>query len=193
VRGPDTNFSSGAATVTPSKDVRGLLRPGDRIMVEGSADARKIYTVAAINGAQDVTLSESFSCRGGSANCGPGKVTLVSGYGSPALWVDTVVDGAAQWSYDVFFTVSLWFYSFKKRPWNTPISFDCPSFSRHTHTKTDASPHALFRPLCVSCARAPRWATCCLWRWCRRVTAGATSSATGWRTGAWSATHDSPR
>ncbi len=41
----------------------------------------------------------------GGGNCGTGKaVYLVEDYGAPQVWVDTVVEGAAQWEYDVWFT-----------------------------------------------------------------------------------------
>ena len=98
----DTSGSNGEPTAVPSKDARGILRPGDKVLVEGSVDPREVFTVAAINGANALTFSETFYC---GSNCGSGKaVTLITDYGSPELWVDTVVEGAAQWAYDVFFT-----------------------------------------------------------------------------------------
>jgi len=106
----NTNLSNGIPVLAneQSVDVRGLLRPGDRIRVDGSKDAHKVYTVAAINGRQDFTLKETFECVGSSSSdvgCGSGKgVYLVRDYGSPALWVETIVEGAAQWSYDIYFT-----------------------------------------------------------------------------------------
>ena len=107
----NTNSSNGNPVLTNelSVDVRGLLRPGDRIRVEGSKDAHKVYTVAAINGRQDFTLKETFECvvsvGRSDVICGGGRsVYLVRDYGSPALWVETIVEGAAQWSYDIYFT-----------------------------------------------------------------------------------------
>ena len=99
----DTNTSSGTPDLVPHGDLRGLLRPGDRIRVEGSLDPWRVFTVAEIDGRQRLTLHETFHCLAGSG-CGAGKaVWLVEAYGAPEAWVETVVEGASQWAYDVHF------------------------------------------------------------------------------------------
>lgn len=92
----------GTRSLVPSSDVRGKLRPGDRIRIAGSLDESQIYTVSAINGQQAITLASKFHC--GSACGATKKVTLVVAGGVPDFNVDTIVDGRASWSYDIFFT-----------------------------------------------------------------------------------------
>jgi hypothetical protein len=98
----DTSGNSAVLLNENDVDLRGILRPGDRIRVEGSEDPWRVYTVAAINGRQDLTLHETFKCGN---KCGSEKaIWLVSNYGEPSLWVETVVEGSDQWSYDIYFT-----------------------------------------------------------------------------------------
>ncbi len=123
-----TNFSNGERSIAVVGDsLSGVLRPGDSVVVEGSSRPGRVYTVAAIHdGDGDVTrdgrgsggghhssfsLTEAFSCddREGAdedgGGCGEEKaVWKVATPATAAFSVETIVEGRAQWAYDVFFT-----------------------------------------------------------------------------------------